>query len=725
MKKILIVLLITLLPICLYAEKKINYRGIFPSDRAADAEITNYILLKKDTRVEFLVEEQGRGPTNLVQITEVQLTSDSDINLSASEKPITGFDVSETGIYRVKLQPTQPSGAEIRFVLVVTEKAIGSKPEKTEVSVEITSENALHAVSPVTVATFPMPASTSIEILETPAPVLTDSATFSESLESESVRTDLSDLASFTESQPALATVSETASPTHTCLLLSPAKSVYLNPFKGFVFSTNAENPKAFAEQNLSIYLTGIDGEKMPVSGEFFSAAPGQVTFLPGQLVPGAIYQISNSTGETEFRAAFPQLSGECEFLTEKTVVKLFWSQQPMLQATQLAQMVRLENVEIRINDARGRLLTQKPDQVLPYGVVGPVNYRFRPYELLFEIKNLTATESGDLSLEVAATIDGADEPAVVFKQEFSSDFHDVPAGLQSADSDASTETEPEISELADLPEDSSFFLVRSFSSSENMAEVNRAWPEEICWSESGTIWVIDSQRHRLVNFSATGKLKLAFGAKGSENGQMLFPVALTLKQGRIFVSDTTGHCLHKFGEDGSFLARVISDPAVGALINVPGGLCFRGNELWVVDRGLSKLSCFDVEGKYLGGFGSENGLISSPLSVRSDQEGLLVLEKSGIVKKFSPMGQQIAGFQTGCVEPRGFDVDTWGTIWVCDASKFQVVRFNQKGRQLAVIKAPPGPRPWVPTGVAVRKDGLIAVSDAENKKIHIFSVER
>jgi hypothetical protein len=29
-----------------------------------------------------------------------------------------------------------------------------------------------------------------------------------------------------------------------------------------------------------------------------------------------------------------------------------------------------------------------------------------------------------------------------------------------------------------------------------------------------------------------------------------------------------------------------------------------------------------------------------------------------------------------------------------------------------------------MPTGVAMRKDGMLAVSDAENKKIHIFSAE-
>ncbi|MEW6712813.1 MAG: hypothetical protein AB1403_23550, partial [Candidatus Riflebacteria bacterium] len=202
----------------------------------------------------------------------------------------------------------------------------------------------------------------------------------------------------------------------------------------------------------------------------------------------------------------------------------------------------------------------------------------------------------------------------------------------------------------------------------------------------------------------------------------MGLPVAIACHQGRIFVSDTARHCLHKFAEDGSFLLEIKGDPEKNVMIDVPAGLDFRGEELWLVDRGIGQVTCLDVEGRYLGGFG--DGLFEAPVSLRTDRDGLLVLEKSGILKKFSPMGQQTAGFQTGCVEPRGFDVDPWGTIWVCDASKFQVVRFNQKGRQLAVLKAPPGPKPWIPTGVAVRQDGTVAVTDAESKKIHIFMVD-
>jgi hypothetical protein len=48
--------------------RPIDYRGIFPADRESDARITNYILLKKDTRIRFEIEEQGRGATDRVKV---------------------------------------------------------------------------------------------------------------------------------------------------------------------------------------------------------------------------------------------------------------------------------------------------------------------------------------------------------------------------------------------------------------------------------------------------------------------------------------------------------------------------------------------------------------------------------------------------------------------------------------------------------------------------------
>jgi sugar lactone lactonase YvrE len=368
-------------------------------------------------------------------------------------------------------------------------------------------------------------------------------------------------------------------------------------------------------------------------------------------------------------------------------------------------------------------------NQAPPYGSFDGINYIARPYEIVFDIdkQKFASEEMFPLELKVFALVDGQKEKTEIFNQQISPDSAiaiDQPATDEETDLPATGEFE-EIQELADLPEDIEFFNISRFSIVSDEAEKSRAWPEEVFWSKDGSLWVIDSQRRKLLNFSVDGALKFAFGEKGKDEGQMGLPVALTVKEGKIFIADRSRKSLHKFSEDGTFLLSISSDPLRGFKINLPVSLCFRGEELWVADRVLNRVHCFTSEGRYLGGFGKEvDALINAPIGIRADSEGLFILEDTGIIKKFTPMGKQIAAFQTGCSEPRGFDVDPWGGIWVCDAGKFQVVRFDQKGRVINVLNAPPGPRPWMPAGVDVRQDGKIAVADAENKQVHIFSVE-
>ncbi len=771
MKKILVLSLLFLACSCLHAEKQFNYRGIFPADRKADASITNYILLKKDTLVEFSLEEQGKGATDLVKISGISSTSNPELNYKSSEQDLNRLEVAETGIYQVTLVPAKSGGGEIRFVLVVKEKDSASEAGAAKIasssvsSAEPENPSALTGKEPasttLTIAVADETGSDMAKVPTTPPPdhqstrININQASFGriETVEDidnrpepqklpepqqESVpATSAVDAGNLLDNAaPASSPASETAAASATnsltavspalagneiVTLLAPAEGFYLNPLNGFVFSLPAGRQAAEEQAQVKISLLFADGSAKEVPGQFFSAKPGEFTFLPQEMIPGAVYTIHLGDGSQLRRAAFPGVKGECEFREEKILIKLTWNQNEALMASPIGQKIRLDHALVSLAADGNAMLTLNPDQVAPYGVVQNCRYFFRPYEMVFEISRNYEAPVKNFELQVAARIDGQTEPVVVFRQTFSKDFQDVPAQPVSALPDEPTTTE--VVMLADLPEDARFLLLQSFPAFEKKEEKNLSWPEELCWSESGDLWMIDSQIRRLFNFAADGRLKLAFGKKGDQAGQMSLPVALTLKQGRIYVADTAQHCLHKFAEDGSFLLQIRSDPARGAFIDVPGGLCFRGEELWVVDRSLSKVCCFDVEGKYLGGFGDQSTIVS-PLSIRADEEGLFVLEKTGIIKKFSPMGQQTAGFQTGCLEPRGFDVDPWGTIWVCDAKKMQVIRFTQKGRVLATIKAPPGPRPWMPTGVAMRKDGLLAVSDAENKKIHIFSAE-
>jgi sugar lactone lactonase YvrE len=484
-------------------------------------------------------------------------------------------------------------------------------------------------------------------------------------------------------------------------------------------------------KNNTQIYLTLADSSKRNVKGNFFSESDQVICFLPAKLVAGAVYTLNCKLSQPSLSrfAAFPQVGCESASRQGKTRIKLYWKQNEQLLPNPVGQVIKLDNTRVQIFSDQETFLTLDLGKVAPYGVVNNISYNAGPYEL-----NLIVHDNSDLIaqptfIKVETLIEGEKEKVEVFRSKIGEDslIETATKATNTAKlgNDIDKLSESQISMLASLPDDCIFRLTRSFAVTENPEQKRRAWPEDVFWAEDGTLWAVDSQRRKIMNFTAEGSLRLAFGQKGKTRDGFSLPVAITANSNRIFVADKLNHCLLKFAHDGTFLKKLSNKSRAQPIINLPVGLCFRKKELWVADRSLSRINCFDIDGNYLGGFGGpESELIKSPESVRADSEGLVILEKSGVLKKFTPMGQQTVGFHTGCTDVRGFDVDPWDSIWVCDSSNYQVVRLSPEGKTLARLDSPPGPKPWIPTGVSVRRDGLIAVSDAENAQIHIFSPE-
>ncbi|MGM0598252.1 MAG: NHL repeat-containing protein [Candidatus Rifleibacteriota bacterium] len=772
MKKLCLLLLMALLSSCLYGENLFQYRGAFPADRERNTEITNYILLKENKTVKFKLEQQGGGTTQKVRISEIKLTSDPEV-IATSSASINLFEVENTGIYQIKIQPWQNAGGEIRFILKVSEATDeeiarqdknSAKPENAPTDSEIKS-------SPDTSAETNLDAEPVSKKIESDR-VVKDTSAFSiddveigqiqtvedirKAKEEEEEEEEEEEIASkeeaskkngaavdqnkfFTESSNSVAKVSADKDLTTNTdeksekpvKIMAPLEGYYLNPFNGIKFRVDnaATDSLELVKNNTQIYLTLVDSSKRNVKGNFFAESDNIVCFLPAKLIPGAVYTVNCQLTQPSVNrfAAFPNLA--CESVSEegKTKIRLYWKQLEQLLPNPDGQVIKLENTRVQIFSDQETFLTLDLGKVAPYGVVNNISYSAGPYELNLIVHDNSGLTSQPSYIKVETLVEGEKNRAEVFRSKIGAETgsDDEATNTVQLSSEKNEISENKISMLASLPEDCVFKLVQSFSVAENPAELRRAWPEDVFWSEDGTLWVVDSQRRKILNFTEEGRLRLSFGEKGKTDGRFSLPVAITANTNRLFVADKLNHSLMKFSHDGSFLEKISNTGGNQTLINLPVGMCFRANELWVADRGLSRINCFDIDGNYLGGFGGpKSKLVKSPVSVRVDSEGLVILEKSGILKKFTPMGQQTVGFHTGCSEVRGFDVDPWDSIWVCDSASYQVVRLSPDGKTLTRLGSPPGPQPWVPTGVSVRKDGLIAVSDAESAQIHIFSPE-
>ncbi len=704
-----------------------DYRGIFPASRDANARITNYMLLKKASKIQFKLEQQGKDISDILKVTSVKLTSDETITI-VDPAGINEVKLPETGIYEITIVPNVAPGQEIRFVLRV---------------IEVEDEAVLLPVHDNASVTQAIEQETTQIDQPASAPGIIQ-------LIASETETETPDLSTEATSGVEIATITSPASdqkaePTKSVVLQSPAPGSFLNHFNGLVFAGDQLHlaDTARLSEKIKVFLRHADGREVVVAGSFFSPAENQMAFLPEALVPGAVYNVSldNIDGSISHHRvpALPEIKVLFKETVDSLLISLSWQPNDLLIRNPSGQIMALTDSSIKIQSQAKQILDLELDKnLLPFGNYGLVRFRARPFELEFSVP-MQALEEKSCLVEVLCRVDGSDQPIVAMRADWTppsevketnsdvsiTDFSDVVA---QNDSSTTVENNVAVEEAApiplkELPEETVFNLEQSFSAIKDKSEFNQAWPHDITWDDKGRLWLLDSQIRRVTNFSSQGKSIQSFGSKGEKDEEFGLPVAIAHYQGLLFISDSSKHLIHRLTEDGRHLGTISNDASSGLKIDLPGGICFRNNEMWVADRSAGNIMCFNTTGGYLGSFGSTPGApINAPISVRADNDALFILERSGLIKKFSPMGSFDATFQTGCREGIGFDVDPWGGIWVCDADKYEVIRFSKSGRRLHTIDAPPGPRPWLPTAISVREDGKIAVTDAQNKMVHIFS---
>jgi hypothetical protein len=253
------------------------------------------------------------------------------------------------------------------------------------------------------------------------------------------------------------------------------------------------------------------------------------------------------------------------------------------------------------------------------------------------------------------------------------------------------------------------------------------SWPKGVKWDAQGGLWVVDSQNRRVIRFNpADGVSLTAFGKKGKEPGSLGLPMDITLDGDMLYVSDTSGHCLHVFHLDGTFVRSIGTWGVKVGFIDLPHGVDFSGGQLWVADRGNSRINRFSPDGRFRGSFGEKGelpGYLNGPVAVKVFGDRLCVLEnKTPRVQFFSTTGKLVKALPLkDARDPVALDVDPWEGIWVADAEAKTVTRYDYQGKVLARIVPPNGPNVWIPTSVAVRADGLIAVGDGPNRSVHVF----
>ena len=730
MKRFIVFCLLVIISINAYGEKLFDYRGVFSAKRKNDAFITNYMLLKKASTVRFEIIEPGKGPSDRVVISSVTLTSDPKVTFT-DPSGIKTLDLEKTGIYEIKLMPAAVRGGEIPFLLRVLKEEQRKKAEtQKDFSVELKPVTVpKKIVSNINQAS--VVASKTVNIVPEIVTVEIASKSVAISSETEEIATTSLAISSATVSLP------DKKNPK--IELLSPELYSFINPLNGIeVAYENLGTDTIKFEEILTVHYLNKSGIKELVKGSFFSDKVGSFKFLPFQIISGCVYHISLFNPESgklvqEARvSALPEMDCEIDAQTDTTYVSLFWKQNLKLLPNPVGQLIRLANSELEIIEKGNEIFKLKfHENLSPFGSKDKIKFRAAPYRFKLEIPG----SRPDLKVILRARIDGNTHPVTVLEKslqkkaiitdtnsEVSEDFSNVPA--LPALSDESKIQKP-ISKLKNVKEHITLKLENSIDLNRSNKSFVQPWPQDLVWDDQGNIWVLDGQQRAVSCYDISGKLILTLsGTEKAKSEGLRYPSAIGFANSFILVSDRKRHEVFKFSSSGSYVGKLGNGKLKPDFLRNPAGLCQRNKEIWIAEKSKNQILCFDSNDKFLGKFGSEGkNSLKKPINVKSDKENLIVLEKSGIIKFFSPIGEYISEFNTSIKNPGNLWVDKWNYIWITEPDGYLVKRFDKEGKLLTTIEPPPAPKPWLPTGVCVREDGKVIISDAMNKKVFIYQL--
>jgi predicted membrane-bound mannosyltransferase/DNA-binding beta-propeller fold protein YncE len=276
--------------------------------------------------------------------------------------------------------------------------------------------------------------------------------------------------------------------------------------------------------------------------------------------------------------------------------------------------------------------------------------------------------------------------------------------------------------------------------------------PRALAVAPDGTIYVADSQNHRIQRFTADGELLNEWGGftdlsqGGGEDGKFYEPWGVAVgPDGSVYVSDTWNHRIQKFTADGKFITKwgyFGTDESPDAFWGPRGIAVDSEGRVYVADTGNKRISVFTSDGQPItsfGGSGYEVGKFDEPVGVAVDANGLVYVTDTWNqrIQVFSPVSDAGDLF----VPYLQWDVSAWegqsldnkpfivvsddGMVFVNDPEGYRILQFTTDGAYVRSWGEPSAGSDGfgLPAGVALDPEGHLWVSDALNDTILRFSL--
>lgn len=224
-------------------------------------------------------------------------------------------------------------------------------------------------------------------------------------------------------------------------------------------------------------------------------------------------------------------------------------------------------------------------------------------------------------------------------------------------------------------------------------------WPLGAAVNKAGDrLYVVDSNKRRVVALDRSGKQVTTFGkgpSEGSQEGFLNPLYAAVSPRGEVYVTDRAAAAISIYTADGKFLQRFVPKTESGFTWS-PLAAAFddKGN-LYVTDatRGEHRVLVFDTKGTLklkFGKQGGKNGEFQYPNGIAVDRSGKILVADSNNsrVQVFDAKGKLLSiigrgGGKAGLSHPTGIAIDDRGRIHVVDTFGHTVQVYDSAGKFL------------------------------------------
>lgn len=216
--------------------------------------------------------------------------------------------------------------------------------------------------------------------------------------------------------------------------------------------------------------------------------------------------------------------------------------------------------------------------------------------------------------------------------------------------------------------------------------------PAGIVLDLKGNVYVVETGKSRILEFSSNGTLITMWGSSGSGPGQFQTPIGIDEDESKqnVYVTDVGNNRVERFTSSGLFVAQWGSLGSGPGQFANPGRIAVDSSgNLFVADFGNNRIQKFDENGKLVaqwGSLGSGRGQFYNPtgMTVQYPQGNVYVADTGNDrIQEFTTNGKFVNEWHintpTGATDNIDLDVNSNGIIYLTDRASDQVLIISPK----------------------------------------------